>query len=560
MKNGVMANITQAIDFDTAAIAAAELGVNVQKEEGEASAENLMSRDLEEILKDDDNENLIERPAIVVVMGHVDHGKTAILDAIRNTNVVAGEAGGITQHIGAYQVEFAPTGSKETKKITFLDTPGHEAFTAMRARGAHITDIVIIVVSAEDGVMPTTVEAINHAKEAKVPILVAINKIDLPNADIEKVKGDLSANGLQPEDWGGKTPVVLCSAKTKQGIDELLDHISLLAELEELKGNPDRHAVATVIESNLDSSLGPIATVIVNAGTLKKGDAFVCGTTLGKVRLMEDANGKRIDTVNLSAPSRVSGFDEVPQIGDILQVVSNEKEARGLLNKLKDIEESRKKRSFADLVTRLSEGKLKQLRVVLKADAHGSLEALQDSMAKLSTDGVAVKVIHAGIGSVSETDVMMASASDGIVIAFHTDVPSTVSRTAEREGVEVRMYDIVYALLDDVEGLVKGLVEPEEEEQIVGQLDVKEVFLTKRSEQIVGGKVKSGSMKRLPFRLLRGDKKEEVGTGKIISLRKVDKDIKEAKEGTECGMRVDTSILVEPGDVLEVFLKELKKK
>lgn len=553
MKNGVMATITQTIDFDTAAIVASELNVEVQKEQSSADVEHLLSRNLEELLKDEP-ENLEERSPVVVVMGHVDHGKTAILDAIRETNVVAGEAGGITQHIGAYQVEH------NKKRITFLDTPGHEAFTSMRARGAQITDIAIIVVSAEEGVMPTTVEAIDHAKDAGVPILVAINKIDRPNADPDKVKGELAGHGLQPEDWGGSTPVVHCSAVTKQGIDELLDHVLLLAELAELKGNPNRHAVATVIESHLDSSLGPLASVVVNTGTLKKGDAFVCGGTTGKVRTMIDAAGKRHDAVGVSAPVRVSGFSDVPAVGDILQVASSEKEARDMLETLREMEESRKKRSFADLVSRLSEGKLTQLKVVLKADTQGSLEALQEALAKLSTEEVAVKVIHAGIGRVTETDVMMAAASDGVCVAFHVGVAPEVDRTAEREGVQVRQYDVVYALLDDIEGLVKGLVEPVEEEQVLGHLEVKEVFMTKKNEQVIGGRVITGSVKRLPFRIIRGEDDEEVGTGRITSLRKVDKDIKEATEGTECGMRTEANPLIEPGDVLEVFLRELKKK
>ena len=553
MKNGVMATITQTIDFDTAAIVASELNVEVQKEQSSADVEHLLSRNLEELLKDEP-ENLEERSPVVVVMGHVDHGKTAILDAIRETNVVAGEAGGITQHIGAYQVEH------NKKRITFLDTPGHEAFTSMRARGAQITDIAIIVVSAEEGVMPTTVEAIDHAKDAGVPILVAINKIDRPNADPDKVKGELAGHGLQPEDWGGSTPVVHCSAVTKQGIDELLDHVLLLAELAELKGNPNRHAVATVIESHLDSSLGPLASVVVNTGTLKKGDAFVCGGTTGKVRTMIDAAGKRHDAVGVSAPVRVSGFSDVPAVGDILQVASSEKEARDMLETLREMEESRKKRSFADLVSRLSEGKLTQLKVVLKADTQGSLEALQEALAKLSTEEVAVKVIHAGIGRVTETDVMMAAASDGVCVAFHVGVAPEVDRTAEREGVQVRQYDVVYAPLDDIEGLVKGLVEPVEEEQVLGHLEVKEVFMTKKNEQVIGGRVITGSVKRLPFRIIRGEDDEEVGTGRITSLRKVDKDIKEATEGTECGMRTEANPLIEPGDVLEVFLRELKKK
>ena len=557
MKNGVMATVNQTIDYDTAAVVADELGVKVQKEEVSADIETLISGDLEELLKDEP-ENLEIRPPVVVVMGHVDHGKTAILDAIRETDVVSGEAGGITQHIGAYQVEFVLSGAKEKKSITFLDTPGHEAFTAMRARGAQVTDIAIIVVSAEESVMPTTIEAIHHAKEAGVPILVAINKIDKENANVEKVMGELAAHDLQPEEWGGKTPVVQCSAVTKQGIPDLLEHIILLAEIAELKANPNRRAVATVIESHLDPSHGPLATVVINTGTFVLSDIFVCGTTTGRVRVMMDAHGKPLKSVPPSGAVRISGFSDVPQVGDVLQVVSSEKESRDLLEKVKEHYERKKKRSFADLVTRLSEGKLTQLKVVLKADTQGSLEAIESSLSKLANDTVVAKVIHSGVGAVSESDVMMAAASDGVVIAFHTTVGTEVARTAEREGVQVREYDVVYALLDDVEGLIQGLVEPEEEEKVLGHLEVKEVFLTKKSEQIVGGKVTDGVVKRLPFRLFREEK--EVGTGRISSLKRVDKDIKEAKEGAECGMRVETSLHIEVGDTLEVFLKELKKK
>lgn len=557
MKNGVMATVNQTIDFDTAALIADELGVVAQKEETGADVEFFLSGNLEELLKDEP-ENLLPRPPIVVVMGHVDHGKTAILDAIRETDVVSGEAGGITQHIGAYQVEFVPAGTKETKHITFLDTPGHEAFTAMRARGAQVTDIAIIVVSAEESVMPTTVEAINHAKDAGVPMIVAINKIDKENANPERVMGELAGYDLQPEEWGGKTPVVQCSAVTKQGIPDLLEQIILMAEINDLKANPNRRAICTVIESHLDPSLGALATVIVNTGTFSMGDIFVCGSTTGRVRAMMDAHGKRLKSIPPSGAVRLSGFSGVPQVGDILQVVPSDKEAKNLLDKVREHVELKRKRSFADLVTRLSEGKISQLKVVLKADTQGSLEALQSALSKLATLDAAVKVIHAGVGAVTESDVMMAAASDGIVVAFHVPAGTDVGRTAVREGVEVREYDIVYALLDDIEGLIKGLVEPEEEEKIFGNLEVKEVFMTKKNDQIVGGKVTDGVVKRLPFRLFRGE--EEIGSGRISSLKHVEKDIKEAKEGTECGMKVETTQLIQPGDRLEVYLRELKKK
>lgn len=558
MKNGIMATITQSIDFDTAAIIAAELGVNVQREEETAKAEHLLSRNLKELLKADDPEHLVPRPPIVIVMGHVDHGKTSILDAIRKTDVVSRESGGITQHIGAYQVHH------NGHLITFLDTPGHEAFTAMRARGAQVTDIVILVVSAEEGPKDTTVEALNHAKEAGVPIIVALNKADRPNANVEKVKGEMAALGLQPEDWGGNVPFIPTSAVTKQGIPELLDHIVLLSEIAELKANPKRSAVGTIIESHLDPSLGPLASVIVNAGTLRVGDAFICGHTVGKVRSMNDAAGSKLDAVPPSGAVRVSGFSGVSQVGDLLQVVGSEREARDLLKQILDQDVQQQKKGLGDLVSMLHEGKLQQLKIVLKADTQGSLEALQQALSKLTTDDVQVKVIHAAIGAVSESDVMMASASSALVLSFRSLVSPAVGRTAEREGVEVRKYDVIYGLLDDVTGLLSGLLVPEEEEKILGHLEVKGIFLTKKTEQIIGGRVTDGIIKRVPFRLQRriegSDEREVVGTGRILMLRKVDTDIKEAKEGTECGMRVESTVPVLEGDVLEAFHKEFKKK
>ncbi|MDP7476990.1 MAG: translation initiation factor IF-2, partial [Candidatus Peribacteraceae bacterium] len=414
MSNGVMANVTQNIDYDTAAIIAAELDVNVQKGESVADAESIFSRNLDELLADEP-ENLSPRAPVVAVMGHVDHGKTSILDAIRDTDVVKGEAGGITQHIGAYQIEFKSEGSDDLHKVTFVDTPGHEAFTAMRARGAQVTDIVVLVVAADEGVKPTTIEAIDHAKDAGVPILVAVNKIDKPNADPEKVKGELAGYGLQASDWGGTTSTVLCSAQTKQGIDELLDTLILMGEEAGLKANANRSGIATVVESHLDQSLGALATVIVNTGTLKIGDPFVCGETSGKIRTMMDVHGTRIDEVGPSGAARVSGLSSVSKVGDILQAVATEQQAKQLVEAVKDEGAQRKKRSFADLVSRLSEGKLKQLKVVLKADSQGSLDAIEESLVKKTTDEVTVKVIHSAIGAVTETDVMMAAASDGIV-------------------------------------------------------------------------------------------------------------------------------------------------
>ncbi|MDA1292326.1 MAG: translation initiation factor IF-2 [bacterium] len=557
MSNGVMANITQNIDFDTAAVIAGDMGVNVQKEESAASSKALFSRNLEDLIQDEP-ENLAPRPPIVAVMGHVDHGKTSILDVIREADVVKGEAGGITQHIGAYQIVHTAKGSDEGHKITFIDTPGHEAFTAMRARGAQVTDIVVLVVAADEGVKPTTIEAIDHAKDAHVQILVAINKMDKEGADPERVKGELAGHGLQAEDWGGKIPTILCSAQTKQGIEEILDTIVLMGEEAGYKANANRSAIATVIESHLNQSLGPLATVIINTGTLRVGESFVCGEIYGKVRTMVDEHGAKLQEVGPSGAVRISGLSALANVGDILQAVPTEQKAKQLVDELKQEGALRKKRSFADLVSRLSEGKLKQLKVILKADSQGSLDAIAEAISKKTTEHVTVKVIHSAIGSVTETDVMMASASDGIVVAFHVPVPTPAVRSADHEGVKVQEYDVIYALLDDIDGLLLGLVEPEEDEKIIGHLEVRGVFMTKRNEQVIGGRVSDGILKRLTYRIQRAG--EEVGTGRITSLRKGDSDIKEAKEGTECGMRTESTVPIEEGDVLEVFLRELKRK
>ena len=553
MKNGVLATINQHIDFETASIVATELGVEVKKVQVAASAERLIAGDLKALLQEDDPTHLLPRPPIVTVMGHVDHGKTAILDAIRKTNVAASEAGGITQRIGAYEV------IHDGKSVTFLDTPGHEAFTAMRARGAQITDVVVLVVAADEGVQPTTVEAIDHAKDAGVPILVALNKVDKEGADPDRVKGDLAKHDLQPEEWGGTTPVVPCSAKTGQGIDNLVEHVLLLSELRELKANPHRLAVATVIEAHLDPSLGPVASVVVNAGTLRVPDIFVCGAAFGRVKSMMDARGGRIEVVGPSGAVRISGFSKVPEAGDILQVVEDEKKAKELLAELLQARASGKERGLGDLMSRLSEGKLTALKIVLKVDSGGSLEALRDAIAKLPIEsGVAPKVIHGGVGAITEGDVMMARASDGIVLGFNVDVSAHVEKVAAKLGVEVRLYDVIYKLLEDTGALLQGMVEPEEEEKILGHLEVRGVFFEKKSEKIIGGKVLDGVVKRVPFRVFREGR--QVGTGRITSLRHVEKEIREAKEGSECGMRVEVATPIIVGDQLEAYVMELKKK
>lgn len=553
MKNGVLATINQHIDFDTATIVASELGVAVKKIQVQASAERLLAGNLKALLAGEDPALLRHRPPIVTVMGHVDHGKTAILDAIRKTNVAGSEAGGITQRIGASEVKVGE------KSITFLDTPGHEAFTAMRARGALITDIVVLVVASDEGVQPTTIEAIDHAREAGVPILVALNKIDREGADPDRVKGELSKYNLQPEEWGGKTPVVSCSAKTGQGIADLLEHILVLAEIADLKCNPDRPAVATIVESHLDASLGPVASLIVNAGRLRVGDIFVCGVTTGKVKSTINAWGEHLESVGPSGAVRIAGLSHVPEAGDTLQVVGSEQEAKALLMQLQEARSRARKWSLGDFITRLSEGKLTVLKIVLKVDSGGSLEALGEALGKLkTTGGIIPKVIHGGVGNITEGDVMMAAASGGMVLGFNVDVSTHVEKAAAKLGVQVRLYDVIYKLLEETEALLQGLIEPEEEERILGHLDVRGVFFMKKSEQIIGGKVLDGTLKRVPFRIFREGK--EIGTGRITSLKHVERDIKEAKEGSECGMRVDSTIPIIVGDQLEAFMKEFKKK
>ena len=422
MKNGILANINQKIDFDTAQIIADDLGVKIKKKISEASAEDVFKGNLEALLQEEDPSDLKERSPIVVVMGHVDHGKTSLLDFIREENVVKSESGGITQHIGAYQVE------KNDKKITFLDTPGHEAFTAMRARGAKVTDIAILVVAADEGVKPQTIEAIQHAKEAKVPIIVAINKIDKDGADPDRVKGELGEYDLIPEEWGGSTIMVSVSAHTGEGVQTLLDMILLVADMENLKANPDRAAVGTVIEAHLDNSLGPIATVIINSGTLKVMDNIVIGGTHGKVKVMKDHLGKNVKSAGPSMPILIAGLSQTPQSGDIFQVVSDEKSARIQSQNVQTLQDADRfaGRGIGEIISQIGAGEIKQFKLVLKADTKGSLEALGQSLAKIKNEDVGVKVILSGVGNVSESDVMMAAAAGGIVMGFHTSMNPNV--------------------------------------------------------------------------------------------------------------------------------------
>ena len=558
MKNGILANINQQIDFETAQIIADDMGVKLKRLRGAAGAEELMSGDISGLIQEDDSADLEERPAVVCVMGHVDHGKTKLLDSIREADVVSGESGGITQHIGAYQVH------KKGKLITFLDTPGHEAFTAMRARGAKVTDIAILVVAADEGIKPQTIEAINHAKEAEVPIIVAINKMDKPEAQPDKVKGELTEHGLQPEDWGGKTICVPVSALRGDGIDDLLDMVLLTAEMEDLKANPNREAIGTVVEAHLDKILGPVATILVNTGTLKIMNNVVVGNTHGRIKVMKDHNGKSLRKVGPSTPVLIAGLSATPKSGDILQVVANEKVARERAEEISMIgkEQAAKASGMSQILATIKSDKI--LKLVVKADTKGSLEAIKQSLAKIKDEEVAVKVIHSGVGKLSKSDVMMASASGGLVLGFHSDFDSPyVKKTAEREGVEVQMYTVIYDLIENVKKLLSGLIEAEVIEVVIGRAELREVFLTKKKELIVGCKVLSGKIEnKSKAHVIRNqtEGEERVGEIQIASLRKVDKEVAEIGEGNDCGMKIVGDLEVMPGDIFEVYKEEEKRR
>lgn len=561
MKNGILANINQMIDFETAQIIADDLDIKLKRIRSVAGAEDFMAGDISNLMKEDDASVLVEKAPVVCVMGHVDHGKTKLLDYIREADVVSGESGGITQHIGAYQVR------KKGKLITFLDTPGHEAFTSMRARGAKVTDIAILIVAADEGFKPQTVEAMNHAKEAGVPIIVAINKIDKPNANPEKVLGELAEHGLQPEEWGGDTVVAKVSAMTGEGIDALLDLIILTAEMEDLKANPNREAVGTVIEANLDPGLGPVATILVNTGTLKIMNSVVVGETYGRIKLMRDHNGKNLRLAPPSTPVLIAGLNKTPKSGDILQVVPNERVARIKSEEVTMLEKERSAEKASSLEAVISSVQSdKCLKLIVKADTKGSLEAIKQSLSKIKGEDVAVKVIHSGVGTITKSDVMMASASTGMVVGFHSDFDSAyVEKNAERDNVEVRKYTVIYDLIEDVKRILSGLLEPEIVEIVLGRAEVKQIFLTKKKSLIVGCKVLSGKLKnKAKIRIIRGrnelDEDDIVGNGLIDSLRKVDEVVKEVGEGNECGISFTGDLILEPGDVLEAYEEESRER
>ncbi len=580
-QNGVIANLAQSIDYETAAIVADELGVKVKKEAVELTGEQLFRADLSQLLKDEEPETLKPRPAVVSIMGHVDHGKTSVLDFVRKAKVAEGEAGGITQRIGAYQVEIPDTESKSrTSKarsgiqnkniITFLDTPGHEAFTIMRSRGARATDIAILVVAATEGLKPQSIEAINHAKEAGIPIIVAINKMDMDGANPDMVKKQLAEQELNPEDWGGTTPCVEVSAKTGDGIDKLLDTVKIMAELQDLKANPNRTAIATVIESSVQTGSGVTATVLVNTGTLKQGDAFVIYDQYGKIRTMKDYAGKQIKVALPSTPVQITGLAELPQVGDIVQIMESEKIARRKSEEVASISHEdelakRKKFSLATMKAKLAEGKLQQLKVIVKSDSQGTLEAVVNEVNKVRTDESFTKVVHSGVGEVTESDIMLASAGGSIVVGFNVATPGRIEKLAEKEGVELFNFDVIYHLTEKINDILLGKMDDAETETIVGEFKVKAIFASNKKMAVLGGDVVSGKIRKLSkFRLFRDVKGEEegaeeektlIGEAKIASVQLGQKETNEINEGTECGMKVEHGGLgFQEGDVLELFV------
>ncbi|MBI5947176.1 MAG: translation initiation factor IF-2 [Chloroflexi bacterium] len=552
MTNGVMASMNQTIDYDTAAIVAVDLGFDPTEE---AVAEVAAAAPIvEEEEAPDDPATLKPRPPVVTVLGHVDHGKTSLLDSIRHAKVAAGEAGGITQHIGAYQVELGG------KVITFIDTPGHAAFTAMRARGAQVTDIAILVVAADDGVMPQTIEAINHVRAAGVPIIVAINKIDLPGANPDRVKQQLTEHNVVVEDYGGDVITVPVSATKKLGIDDLLENVNLVAEVAELKANPDRPALGVVVEAELDSSRGPVATVLVKNGTLRQGDAIVVGEISGKVKAMFNDRGERIREAGPAAPAVVMGLEQVPEAGDRVRVVADEREARQIVDARRRGREAEEQTAHAHvnldtLFNEISAGKLKELIIILKADVRGSSEAVKGALERLSTAEVKLKVIHAATGPVSDSDVMLAEASNGIIIAFNTKTDPSARKRADATGVEIRTYSIIYQVIEDIEKALAGMYEPVYNQVIDGHAEVRQVFKSSKLGNIAGSFVLDGTLRRgSNVRVLRG--KEEIAKTRCEGLKRFQDDVREVQTGYECGVVLSNFDKFVEGDVIEFFHEE----
>jgi translation initiation factor IF-2 len=559
MSNGVMANINQQLDFDTAAIVIHEMGFEakpeappIPEEEKESTAQ---APEWRRVIEAEAAESLVARPPVVTILGHVDHGKTSLLDVIRKTNVAAGEAGGITQHIGAYQVEH------NARKITFLDTPGHEAFTAMRMRGAQATDIAILVVAADDGVMPQTREAIAHAKAARVPIIVALNKIDKPNANPDRVKQQLAEGGLAPDEWGGKTLVVPVSAKQKKGLDDLLEAILLVADDTHIKANPKGVAAGTVVEAELDKARGVIATLLVQNGTLRAGDVLVAGLTSGKIRAMFNDHGLPLREALPSTPVTVLGLSDVPVPGDIFRVAASDKEARVIVDERKQAQKIAEAKpaqalSLDQIFAKFQAGEAKELTLIVKADAQGSLEPIVNSLEKLSTgDGPKVNILYAETGNVTENDVMLATASKAIIIGFSVSADAAGQRLAEVNGVSIRQYDVIYRAVEDVEKALKGLLEPEYKPVVIGRAEVRAVFKIPKIGNIAGCYVREGELRRnAKMRVLRNSKVEF--EGEVGSLKHEKEDVRDAQKGFECGVALKEFDNFKPGDMLECFVIE----
>ncbi|MFZ5919075.1 MAG: translation initiation factor IF-2 [Chloroflexota bacterium] len=556
MNLGIMANINQPIDFETAAIVGAEMGFDVKLETPFVpEAKDEAPRTLRQrIYEAEDPENLVPRPPVVTVLGHVDHGKTKLLDAIRHTNVQEGEAGGITQHVGAYQV------TVDAKKITFLDTPGHEAFTAMRARGAMVTDIAVLVIAADDGVMPQTREAIDHVRAAQVPIIVALNKIDLPSANPERVKQQLADVGLLVDDWGGDVICVEVSAKQQLNVEELLENILLVAEVEELKANPNRSAVGTVIEAQMDRSRGVLTTLLVQNGTLNSGDILLVGETCGRVRAMHDEKGQRIQQAPPSFPVVVMGLSSVPVAGDTFQVMEDERTARAIVEKRAAERAEREAQptprlSLEELYARFQKGEIKELNVILKADVQGSLEPIVDSLTKLGNQDLKIKILRQDTGNITESDIMLAVASEAIILGFNVEVDTAARRAADAGRVDIRQYNIIYKLIEDMDKALKGLLEPEYQDVLTGHAEVRAVFAISRIGQVAGLYITDGVVARNSLvKVHRGDK--TVFNGRISSLKRFTEDVREVRAGFECGLSLEGFRDFAEGDVLEFYQKQ----
>ncbi|QGH34576.1 translation initiation factor IF-2 [Gracilibacillus salitolerans] len=545
---GVMATKNQDLDEDALDLICGEYGVEVEQEI------EIDKADLATYIEEDDPDKLEERPPVVTIMGHVDHGKTTLLDSIRHTKVTEGEAGGITQHIGAYQVR------ENDKKVTFLDTPGHAAFTSMRSRGAQITDIAILVVAADDGVMPQTVEAINHAKAAEVPIIVAVNKMDKEGANPDRVMQELTEYELIPEDWGGDTIFVQLSAIKREGIDDLLEMILLVAEVEELKANANRRANGTVIEAQLDKGRGSVASLLVQNGTLKVGDPIVVGNTFGRVRAMVNDLGKRIDSAGPSKPVEITGLNDVPLAGDRFVVFKDEKQARqiGEMRQQKQLEEKRgtqSRVSLDDLFEQIKQGEIKDINVIIKADVQGSVEALAASLQKIDVEGVKVNIIHTGVGAIKESDIILASASNAVVIGFNVRPDNNAKKAAESEKVDIRLHRVIYKAIEEVEAAMKGMLDPEFEEKVIGQVEVREIFKVSRIGTIAGAYVTDGKVTRdAGIRLIRDG--VVVFEGEIDTLKRFKDDVKEVAQNYECGITIKNYNDIKEGDVIEAYVME----